>query len=126
LDKTTEIFLTVSAVIIIGVLFFCFKWLFSKKKEHPDFYHEEDFVSDEDVKNAKAVYFVRVTGMKCGVKSVGIKNPKTVREFFVFFQTDEGKQLKVEVPEDVYSEFETGQCGELTLVDGKLFGFSLR
>ena len=66
-----------------------------------------------------------VTDQMCGVTMVGIKTPKTIREFVVVFETEDGDILKLNVPEEMYDGFETGQTGSLTLVDGTLYGFEL-
>ena len=42
---------------------------------------------------------VTVMDMRCGVKMVGIKTPKTVREFWVTFQTEDGRILELPVRE---------------------------
>ena len=64
-----------------------------------------------------------VTDMGCAVKTEGWKTPKTVREFMVVFQTEDGQQLSFPVPEEMYDGFEKGQTGTLTVVDGQLYGF---
>lgn len=54
---------------------------------------------------------------------VGIKNPKAIREFFVYFEKDNGEKFELAVSEDVYDGFETGMSGLLTTVDGQLYSF---
>ena len=61
----------------------------------------------------------------CCVKTVGIKTPKTIKEFSVVFQTENGETLKWNVPEEMYDGFEKGQSGTLSVVDGELYGFEL-
>lgn len=67
----------------------------------------------------------KVVDQQCCVRMVGIKTPKTIREFTVIFETVEGEMLKLAVPEEMYEGFEIGQSGTLSLVEGKLYGFSL-
>ena len=64
-----------------------------------------------------------VADIACAVKTEGWKVPKTVREFMVVFQTEDGKRLEFSVPEEMYDGFEKGQTGVLTLIDGQLYGF---
>ena len=61
----------------------------------------------------------------CCVKTVGIKTPKTIKEFTVVFQTETGNILKLNVQEEMYDGLEQGQTGRLSLVDGQLYGFEL-
>ena len=64
-----------------------------------------------------------VVDMGCAVRTEGWKTPKTVRDFMVVFQTEDGQRLSFPVPEEMYDGFEKGQTGTLTLVDGQLYSF---
>ena len=66
-----------------------------------------------------------VIDQTCCVKTVGIKTPKTIKEFTVVFQTENEETLKWNVPEEMYDGFEKGQSGTLSVVDGELYGFEL-
>lgn len=66
-----------------------------------------------------------VVDQTCCVNTIGIKTPKTVKEFVVVFQTEDGGFLKLNVPEEMYDGFEQGQTGILSVVDGELYGFEL-
>ena len=66
-----------------------------------------------------------VVGQACYVKTIGIKTPKTVKEFIVAFQTANGDVLKLNIPEEMYDGFEQGQKGILSIIDGELYGFEL-
>ena len=66
-----------------------------------------------------------VVDQTCCVNTIGIKTPKTVKEFVVVFQTEDGGILKLNVPEEMYDGFEQGQTGILSVVDGELYGFEL-
>lgn len=79
--------------------------------------------SDSEFKSVEVV--VTVIDQNCCVKMVGRREPKTIKEFSVSFQTEDGKLLKFDVPEDMYDGFEIGQKGILTVIDGALYGFSL-
>ena len=75
--------------------------------------------------NAVVEIRATVVEQECCVKTVGIKTPKTVKEFAVVFETGDGEILKLNVPEEMYDGFEKGQTGFLTIVDGDLYGFVL-
>ena len=64
-----------------------------------------------------------VADQTCCVRTIGFKIPKTVKEFFVVFQTEKGETIRLQVPEEMYDGFATGQTGILTVVDGELYGF---
>ena len=66
-----------------------------------------------------------VADMACSVRQVGIKMPQTVKEFVICFRYDNGEVHKIYVDEEMYSGFEIGQTGELTLVDGMLSSYEL-
>ena len=66
-----------------------------------------------------------VVDQTCCVKMVGIKTPKTVKEFVLVFQSENGDILKLNVPEEMYDGFEQGQTGVLSIIDGVLYGFEL-
>ena len=66
-----------------------------------------------------------VADQTCCVKMAGIKTPKTVKEFVVVFQLENGDILKLNVPEEMYDGFEQGQTGILSVIDGALYGFEL-
>jgi hypothetical protein len=68
---------------------------------------------------------VTVVGQTCSARMVGIKKPKAVNEFLIYFKDEDGKVFPVSVPEDLYDGFEEGQTGTLTLVNDKLYGFEL-
>ena len=66
-----------------------------------------------------------VIEMHCGIKTIGIRTPKTIKEFMIVFQTEQGEVLKFMIPEEMYDGFEKGQTGQLSIVDGGLYGFVL-
>ena len=66
-----------------------------------------------------------VVDQTCCVKTIGIKTPKTIKEFTITFQSENGEIIRLNVPEEMYDGFEKGQTGTLTIVDGELYGFSL-
>lgn len=68
---------------------------------------------------------VTVVGQTCSAKVVGIKKPKAVNEFLIYFKDEDDNVFPISVPEDLYDGFEEGQKGTLTLVNGKLYGFEL-
>ncbi len=68
---------------------------------------------------------VTVADQTCCVKMVGIKTPKTIKEFTVVFQTETGEIMKLNIPEEMYDGFEKGQSGTVYVVDGELYSFEL-
>ena len=57
-----------------------------------------------------------VIDQHCGVRTIGYKTFKTIKEFMVVFQTENGDVLELYVPEEAYLAFEHGQKGLLTLI----------
>ena len=66
-----------------------------------------------------------VVDQTCCVKTIGIKTPKTIQEFTITFQTENGEIIRLNVPEEMYDGFDKNQTGILTVVDGQLYGFEL-
>lgn len=64
-----------------------------------------------------------IIDLNCRVEMIGIKQPKTVTFFTVFFKTDNNENIKIDVPQEMYDGLVVGQKGELTLVDGELYSF---
>ena len=67
----------------------------------------------------------KVVKMECATRYVGIKQPKLMKDFLVFFEDDEGKAIRLFVDEEYYLSMEVGQVGNLTLIDGELYSFVL-
>ncbi len=76
---------------------------------------------EDDVEPSKTR--ATVIDQMCAVRTVGIKTPKTLKEFVIIFQTENGETLKLNVPEEMYDGFEKGQTGILSLVNGELYSF---
>lgn len=68
---------------------------------------------------------VKVIDQFCTTRMVGVKYPKSIEEYFISFQKENGEVLKLLVPKECYDGFEIGQVGVLTLVDGELYSFKL-
>ena len=87
-------------------------------------------LKSEDIKQDEPEYTtvtVRATvvDQTCCVKTIGIKTPKTIKEFTITFQTENGEIIRLNVPEEMYDGFDKKQTGILTVVDGQLYGFEL-
>ena len=80
----------------------------------------------QSAKPEKLKLSVTVMNMRCGVKMVGIKTPKTVKEFWVAFRTEDGHTFELPVRDAMYHGFEEGQTGTLTLVNGQVYSFVLK
>lgn len=81
--------------------------------------------STQPPKPEKQTFSVTVVDMRCGVKMVGFKTPKAIKEFVVAFESEEFGTFTLPVPEANYLGFEVGQTGRLTLVNGQLYSFVL-
>jgi len=66
-----------------------------------------------------------VVDLGCWVRTVGHKTPKTITKFAVVFLTEDGQELKLNIPEEMYHGLEKGQTGIVTLRNGKLYSFEL-
>ena len=66
-----------------------------------------------------------VVDQTCCVKTIGIKTPKTIQEFTITFQAEDGEIISLNVPEEMYDGFDKNQAGILTVVDGQLYGFEI-
>ena len=110
----------ISATVVIGAL------ITSKKQKNAPANIRKDNIDEEEFREPETLEFhATVIDMNCQTRTVGIKQPELLKEFFVFFKDDNGKVYKIQVPEDMYECFDTLQVGTLTLIDGELFGFSL-
>ena len=68
---------------------------------------------------------VKVIDLKFETHYEGIKTPKLVKTFLVFFEDKNGNVIKIDVSEENFDAFEKGQKGLLTLQDGELYSFVL-
>ena len=68
---------------------------------------------------------VKVIDLKFETHYEGIKLPKLIKTFLVFFEDENGKVFSIEVSEENFDAFEIGQKGLLTLEDGQLYSFQL-
>ena len=91
---------------------------------------KQNDLNDEGISQDRPEYTtvsVRATvvDQTCCVKTVGIRIPKTIKEFTITFKTENGDIVSLNVPEEMYDAFDKDQTGILTLVDGQLYGFEL-
>ncbi len=68
-------------------------------------------------------FHATVVDLFCRTEMTGTKTPRSVKVFTVVFETDDKKQIKLDVPEEMYDGIEIGQSGEVTLIEGELFSF---
>ena len=68
---------------------------------------------------------VKVIDLQFETHYEGIKTPKLVKTFLVFFEDKNGNVIKIDVSEENFDAFEKGQKGLLTLQDGELYSFVL-
>ena len=112
-----------------GTIFVIFCAIMGVKQYKRDIAKQKE-LKKEDSKPDKPEYTTvtmraTVVDQTCCVKMAGIKTPKTVKEFVVVFQLENGDILKLNVPEEMYDGFEQGQTGILSVIDGALYGFEL-
>ena len=68
-------------------------------------------------------FYATVVDLFCRTEMIGTKAPRSVKVFMVVFETDNKKRIKLDVPEEMYDGIETGQSGEVTVVEGELYSF---
>ena len=112
-----------------GTIFIIFAIIMAVKQYKQDIAKQKKSKS-ENIKPNEPEYTTvtikaTVVDQTCCVKMVGIKTPKTVKEFVIVFQSENGDILKLNVPEEMYDGFEQGQTGVLSIIDGVLYGFEL-
>ncbi len=109
------------ASIILVFAYLIFFWI----KLHRLRKRDEPLDVSEQAEPTQEVLEATVVDLACGARLVGMKTPKSVKEFMVVFQEENGNIRKFYVPEEMYHGFEVGQKGVLTLVDGHIYGFAL-
>ncbi len=111
--------LLIGAVIVGVFAVICVVGLIiERKKLKGKEFDEEKFAEPEyDTTRAKVV------DIKCDMHYEGVKMPKLIKEFVVFFEVENREIIKLDVLEEYYSAFEVGQEGLLTLVNGNFISF---
>lgn len=119
MDKMTIIFLI---FIAFSVLFFIIMMICGKHEKEK----REANETIENIDKFETIEInVKVVDQCCTTRMVGVKYPKSIEEYFISFEKDNGEVLKLLVPKECYDGFEIGQVGVLTLVDGKIYSFKL-
>lgn len=113
-----------------GTLFAIFVFMMAIKQYKRDMAKPKEVDSNNNTASIEQKFSpimikATVIDLTCCVKTIGIKTPKTMKEFSVIFQTKNGDIIKLNVPEEMYDGFIQGQIGTLSLVDGELYGFEL-
>ena len=111
-----------SEILIIGALFvdafivLCvIAFAIERKKQKGEEFREEDFAEPK-----REVVYAKVVDVKCNTHYEGVKMPKLIKDFVVFFELENGNVISIE---EYYEAFEVGQKGELTLANGKFIAF---
>ena len=99
--------------------------LMKTRKEVQKRYYEDDSIEEETPAQESVELRVSVEDTFCCVKTVGVKSPKTVKEFTVVFKKEDGEFFSLSVPEEMYEGFEKGAVGLLTVVNGEVYGFEI-
>lgn len=114
-----EIVMLIGAIIVVAFIIFCVvAFSLERKKVKADEFSEEEFAEPEF-----DTFHVKVLDFKCDMHYEGIKMPKLIKNFAVFFEFEDGKVKGLEVPEECYDAFEIGQEGLLTLANEKFISF---
>lgn len=113
-----------------GSIFAIFAFVMAVKQYKQDKAKQKELKESENIRPNEPEYTTvtikaTVVDQVCFVKTVGIKTPKTVKEFVIVFKTENGDILKLNVPEEMYDGFVNGQTGILSIIDGELYGFEL-
>ena len=108
-------------IVGIGVIFavICTIGLIAGRKKIKNNEFSKDEFSKFEYDNMRA----KVVDIKCNTHYEGIRMPKLIKDFTVFFEIENGKVLPISVPEEYYEAFEVGQEGELTLVNESFVSF---
>ena len=97
--------------------------LMTRKKLDKDGFSDRDFNEP-----SYDVFYAKVVDVKCYIsynKNVkGIKTPELIKNFMVSFELEHGEEINLEVSEEYYGAFEVGQCGFLTIANGKFISFA--
>ena len=117
-------------VVFVGIIIIISTILIAVKKYKQNagnngIYKTNEDLEQDEVKYSTVTVNAEVVDQVCYVKTVGIKTPKTVREFVITFKTENGDFMKFNVPEEMYDGFDKNQKGILTFVDDQLYGFAL-
>lgn len=117
-------------VVFVGIIIIITTILIAVKKYKQNAGNNGIYKTNEDLEQDEVEYSTvainaEVVDQVCYVKTVGIKTPKTVREFVITFKTENGDFMKFNVPEEMYDGFDKNQKGILTFVDDQLYGFEL-
>ena len=117
-------------VVFVGIIIIISTILIAVKKYKQNAGNNGIYKTNEDLEQDEVEYSTvtvnaEVVDQVCYVKTVGIKTPKTVREFVITFKTENGDFMKFNVPEEMYDGFDKNQKGILTFVDDQLYGFAL-
>ena len=106
-----------------GSLFviFAFFMAFSQYKQHKSKQAPPKKTSAEEIPVTQIQ--TEVVDLLCGIKTSGIRTPKTEKTFYVVMKTENGEYLRFPVPEELYDGFDMGQTGTLTMAGSSLYGF---
>ena len=112
-----------------GTIFVIFCTIMGVKQYKRDIAKQKELKS-EDIKQDEPEYTTvttraTVVDQTCCVKTIGIKTPKTIKEFTITFRAENGEIIRLNVPEEMYDGFDKNQTGILTVADGQLYGFEL-
>ena len=118
-DGSVFIILFIVAVIAVVPLIVWFMIMCRPKdadQEPCEAIEEEEPIEETEVITVRA----EVVDMYCRAEMVGIKQPKVIKEFVIFFKIDNDQVESFYVQEEYYNDYEIGMSGTLTIIDGVL------
>lgn len=122
---TTEMWiLLIGGIAVLGIVAIPFIDLIKNKdKYRAEVYENEEKRLNDEGETVEV--HAEVVDMKCGVNTVGHKEPKALKCFIITFKLDDGELMSLSVPEVFYTGFDIGLKGTLFLIDGQLSSFEL-
>ena len=122
------LFSIVMSIAIIGIfaLVIVYGIMMDKEQKKKKAQEKVAFQSEETPHEPQTFSIkVKVTDLRPVTRYKGIKTPTLIKEFFVYFEDEDGNTIKLDVSEENFDAFEKGQKGLLTLNDGQLYSFVL-
>ena len=115
----------VGAILILTIILAIIENRRNKKNNIPTSKERIRALEDEQLNDEgeRTVFHAEVIDMACDVRMFGYKQPRTERLFLIKFKSEGGDIYDVRVSEEMYSGFEIGLSGTLTLIDGQIDSF---
>lgn len=111
--------ITVPSTILLIAAIVLWIYLYERK------YHPKKKILYEDIEEPKSEFFqAKALKKRIHVRYEGyVKMPKSVMEYFVLFQLENGTQEEFMLSQEMFEKIEEGQEGTLVLLNGLFFDF---